>query len=57
MRVSVNNCGYLAAVHAARMAKLDHDVVGIDVDEPKMATLDPQKWRAAGWTYRGMGRP
>ena len=19
--------------------------------------LDPGKWRAAGWTYRGMGRP
>ncbi|WP_434618297.1 UDP-glucose dehydrogenase family protein [Arthrobacter sp. A5] len=39
MRVSVIGCGYLGAVHAACMAKLGHDVVGIDVDEQKIAEL------------------
>ena len=32
MRISVTGCGYLGAVHAASMAKLGHDVVGIDVN-------------------------
>ena len=32
MRISVIGCGYLGAVHAASMAELGHDVVGIDVD-------------------------
>lgn len=39
MRVSVIGCGYLGAVHAAAMAELGHDVVGIDVDESKIAAL------------------
>ncbi|TQS92784.1 UDP-glucose/GDP-mannose dehydrogenase family protein [Arthrobacter sp. TS-15] len=39
MRVSVIGCGYLGAVHAACMAKLGHDVVGIDVDTEKIAAL------------------
>ena len=39
MRVSVIGCGYLGAVHAASMAKLGHEVVGIDVDERKVAAL------------------
>ena len=33
MRISVIGCGYLGAVHAACMAELGHDVVGVDVDE------------------------
>ena len=39
MRVSVIGCGYLGAVHAAAMAELGHEVVGIDVDERKIAAL------------------
>ncbi|GEL95841.1 UDP-glucose dehydrogenase family protein [Cellulomonas composti] len=39
MRVSVIGCGYLGAVHAAAMASLGHEVVGIDVDEAKVALL------------------
>jgi UDPglucose 6-dehydrogenase len=39
VRVSVVGCGYLGAVHAASMAELGHEVVGIDVDEPKIAAL------------------
>ena len=39
MRISVIGCGYLGAVHAACMAKLGHDVVGIDVDERKISDL------------------
>ena len=39
MRISVIGCGYLGAVHAASMAELGHEVVGIDVDQPKIALL------------------
>ncbi|AMM21727.1 UDP-glucose 6-dehydrogenase [Frondihabitans sp. PAMC 28766] len=39
MRISVIGCGYLGAVHAACMAELGHDVVGIDVDEHKVSEL------------------
>ncbi|MBB1515349.1 UDP-glucose/GDP-mannose dehydrogenase family protein [Tessaracoccus sp. MC1679] len=39
MRISVIGCGYLGAVHAACMAELGHDVVGLDVDEAKVALL------------------
>jgi UDPglucose 6-dehydrogenase len=43
MRISVIGCGYLGAVHASSMAKLGHDVVGIDVDEQKIAALSSAK--------------
>ncbi|WP_417374476.1 UDP-glucose dehydrogenase family protein [Glutamicibacter protophormiae] len=39
MRVSVIGCGYLGAVHAAAMAQLGHDVVGVDMDAVKLAAL------------------
>lgn len=39
MRISVIGCGYLGAVHAAAMASLGHEVVGIDVDERKVDAL------------------
>ena len=39
MQISVIGCGYLGAVHAASMAELGHDVVGIDIDEAKVALL------------------
>ena len=39
MRISVIGCGYLGAVHAACMAELGHEVVGIDVDEHKVSEL------------------
>ncbi|MCK8608295.1 UDP-glucose/GDP-mannose dehydrogenase family protein [Agromyces sp. C10] len=43
MRISVIGCGYLGAVHASAMADLGHDVVGIDVDERKIADLSAAK--------------
>ena len=39
MKLSVIGCGYLGAVHAASMAELGHEVVGIDVDAAKVAML------------------
>jgi UDPglucose 6-dehydrogenase len=39
MKLSVIGTGYLGATHAAAMAELGHDVVGIDVDEAKVVAL------------------
>ena len=39
MKLSVIGCGYLGAVHAAAMASIGHEVVGIDVDPRKVETL------------------
>lgn len=43
MRISVIGCGYLGAVHAACMAQLGHEVVGIDVDAEKIDALAKAK--------------
>jgi UDPglucose 6-dehydrogenase len=37
--ISVIGCGYLGTVHAACMADLGHQVVGVDVDEAKIKDL------------------
>jgi UDPglucose 6-dehydrogenase len=39
MKLSVIGTGYLGATHAAAMAELGHEVVGVDVDETKIALL------------------
>ena len=39
MKITVIGCGYLGATHAACMAELGHDVLGIDVDADKIARL------------------
>ncbi len=39
LRISVIGCGYLGAVHAACMAALGHEVIGIDVDARKIEAL------------------
>src|SRR5690625_4957910 len=39
MKISVIGCGYLGAVHAASMAELGHEVVGIDVDHDRVEVL------------------
>jgi len=39
MRLSVFGCGYLGAVHAAAMASIGHEVVGVDVDPRKIESL------------------
>jgi UDPglucose 6-dehydrogenase len=39
LQLSVIGCGYLGAVHAAAMASIGHEVVGIDVDAVKVESL------------------
>ncbi|MFF5711626.1 UDP-glucose dehydrogenase family protein [Streptomyces sp. NPDC012756] len=39
MRLTVIGTGYLGAVHAACMAEIGHDVLGVDVDPEKVADL------------------
>src|SRR5215469_13183069 len=39
MRISVIGTGYLGAVHAACMAELGHEVLGIDTDACRIAAL------------------
>lgn len=39
MRISVIGCGYLGAVHAACMAAMGHDVVGIERDPDRIRAL------------------
>ncbi|MFL6069690.1 MAG: UDP-glucose dehydrogenase family protein [Actinomycetes bacterium] len=39
LRISVLGTGYLGATHAAGLAELGHEVVGVDVNEEKIAAL------------------
>ena len=39
MRITVIGTGYLGATHAACMAELGHEVLGVDVDENKISAL------------------
>ncbi|GAA1488753.1 UDP-glucose dehydrogenase family protein [Brachybacterium sacelli] len=39
MKISVIGVGYLGAVHAASMAELGHDVIGLDIDAPRVQRL------------------
>jgi UDPglucose 6-dehydrogenase len=47
MRLSVIGCGHLGAVHAACMAEIGHDVLGVDIDEGKIALLSS----GTAWFY------
>jgi UDPglucose 6-dehydrogenase len=40
MRLTVIGCGHLGATHAACMAAIGHDVLGVDVDEDRAALLN-----------------
>src|SRR5690625_4894919 len=40
MRMTVFGTGYLGATHAACMAELGHEVLGVDVDDDKVARLN-----------------
>ncbi len=39
MRITVIGCGYLGATHAAAMAELGHEVLGIEIDPAKREAL------------------
>ena len=43
MRMTVIGTGYLGATHAACMAELGHEVLGVDVDENKISALKSGK--------------
>ena len=43
MKLSVIGCGHLGAVHAACMADIGHEVLGVDIDEAKTEMLNSGK--------------
>ena len=43
MRLSVIGCGHLGAVHAACMADIGHEVLGVDINEVKKEILNSGK--------------
>ena len=45
--MSVIGCGHLGATHAACMASLGHEVIGVDIDEGKVSLLNSGK----GWFH------
>jgi UDPglucose 6-dehydrogenase len=40
MRLTVIGCGHLGATHAACMAEIGHDVLGVDIDQDKVELLN-----------------
>ena len=42
-RMTVVGCGYLGATHAACMAELGFEVLGLDVDESRVEALQPAR--------------
>src|SRR5436190_9568833 len=40
MRITVIGCGYRGATHAACMAELGHEVLGLEIDDAKRKTLE-----------------
>jgi UDPglucose 6-dehydrogenase len=47
MKMAVIGCGHLGATHAACMASIGHEVVGVDIDEGKVGLLNSGK----GWFH------
>jgi UDPglucose 6-dehydrogenase len=47
MHMSVIGCGHLGATHAACMASIGHEVIGVDIDEEKVRLLNSGK----GWFH------
>ena len=43
MKMTVIGCGHLGATHAACMASIGHEVVGVDIDEDKVACSTPAR--------------
>ena len=43
MRMTVIGCGHLGATHAACMAEIGHDVLGVDIDDDKIVLLNSGK--------------
>jgi len=43
VKLTVIGCGHLGATHAACMAEIGHDVLGVDIDEGKTALLNSGK--------------
>lgn len=43
MKISVVGLGYLGATHAVAMAKLGHEVIGIEPNETKLSALQSGK--------------
>ncbi|MBD0745722.1 UDP-glucose/GDP-mannose dehydrogenase family protein [Streptomyces sp. CBMA152] len=44
MRVSVIGLGHLGIPHAAGMAEIGHDVIGVDIDQVKVDRLNAGEW-------------
>lgn len=47
MKMSVIGCGHLGATHAACMASIGHEVIGVDIDDDRVNLLNSGK----GWFY------